>query len=611
MQANELKPCLYPERPDSSQYLCREEFRHDPGEKRRPYVCIHSELSSGDGLIQCSMEMDPPSQEYVCLSYMWGPQAAQKSILIDGRLFRVRDNLWKFLNRARHTGVTRPIWIDAICIDQTNVRMRNHWVQQMGRIFEGAVEVLVWLGDGDPVIEIALDVMEYIGASCSPNCILINRKTVLKGEAIFHERTSETHHRGSFHEAIEKLVSLPYWDRLWIKQEVLLNRTVYYLYGEAVNSHLRHLLCFCDRSGQLCNDHKAYGVGRTASTKLLELSKRNAVNMQNLRPLEDLIKRFGDSAWMDVRDRVYGLLGMTEGCTLTVDYMISPTELFVRTLVATSPFPNVGKTKSIIEHFSALFNGLELSEDDLWRDDIDGLLRRYEGTYWQKGYGPSMAIGEKGTIGLRLAPFALFARLDSQDANSLKRRKEVVLPEDVAERLELIPPASHLARNVRLDTLHIDEVWPNNKEIDKVTGEVFLIGGIHLRTGDVMFKLAYLHDSSGLFLVGRVCKLQPTVFEVIAVAESACSFTSFQKQKALLYEHDSRLEICGAPTAFKRISISHLRNETFFNHSFQMNLGIREMASISRILNTQSSVPSWSWKTERRAVIATASIFNV
>jgi len=73
----------------------------------------------------------------------------------------VRKNLWQALWYIRpiNSGVpnsnigenvtaenTTWIWIDALCIDQQNNSERNHQVRVMGKIYEMAVEVLVWLG---------------------------------------------------------------------------------------------------------------------------------------------------------------------------------------------------------------------------------------------------------------------------------------------------------------------------------------------------------------------------------------------------------------------------------------------------------------------------------
>jgi hypothetical protein len=114
---------------------------------------------------------------YTALSYAWGPPDAGKSISIGGKPFRVRKNLWDFLNEACTRGTfTRKttftgedwrnvfpgtyvpkgkqvqLWIDAICIDQSQVEERNHQVAMMGKIYSRAYEVLVWLGRSTPVI---------------------------------------------------------------------------------------------------------------------------------------------------------------------------------------------------------------------------------------------------------------------------------------------------------------------------------------------------------------------------------------------------------------------------------------------------------------------------
>jgi hypothetical protein len=39
------------------------------------------------------------------------------------------------------------LWIDALCIDQSNAMKRNHQVQQMGLIYSQAERVMVWLGN--------------------------------------------------------------------------------------------------------------------------------------------------------------------------------------------------------------------------------------------------------------------------------------------------------------------------------------------------------------------------------------------------------------------------------------------------------------------------------
>ena len=64
---------------------------------------------------------------YEASSSEWGVAQAEECTFLDGHEFEVRENL---LSALRH--LRRPeehiLWIDAICIDQSNVLERNHQV---------------------------------------------------------------------------------------------------------------------------------------------------------------------------------------------------------------------------------------------------------------------------------------------------------------------------------------------------------------------------------------------------------------------------------------------------------------------------------------------------
>lgn len=116
-------------------------------------ITISPQLSAA-GLIQCNIVHATISGiEYVCLSYRWGPPAPVKIILINGKQFAVRQNLFDFLENVRPTWNT-SLWIDAMCIDQSNISERNHQVGQMGVIFSRALTVCVWLGKMAPMLPI-------------------------------------------------------------------------------------------------------------------------------------------------------------------------------------------------------------------------------------------------------------------------------------------------------------------------------------------------------------------------------------------------------------------------------------------------------------------------
>jgi hypothetical protein len=79
-----------------------------------------------------SIDSAPP---YIAVSYTWGSCTDTQEIIIEGQPYPVRKNLWEFLDRIWY-GTSDWFWIDALCIDQTNLSERNHQVNLMSRIYQ-------------------------------------------------------------------------------------------------------------------------------------------------------------------------------------------------------------------------------------------------------------------------------------------------------------------------------------------------------------------------------------------------------------------------------------------------------------------------------------------
>ncbi len=75
--------------------------------------------------------------KYVALSYTWGSPDVVREIELDNTPVDVRRNLWWALYHLRSTTEERLLWIDAICIDQSNIEERNQQVILMAHIFPG------------------------------------------------------------------------------------------------------------------------------------------------------------------------------------------------------------------------------------------------------------------------------------------------------------------------------------------------------------------------------------------------------------------------------------------------------------------------------------------
>jgi hypothetical protein len=107
---------------------------------------------------------------YQALSYVWGVTSPPSEILCNNRILHVTPNLGAALqqlrqlerearrsrlrdyftrnkHKAKAFAKGRRIWIDAICINQADLKERSHQVSFMKDIYQGAHAVIVWLGE--------------------------------------------------------------------------------------------------------------------------------------------------------------------------------------------------------------------------------------------------------------------------------------------------------------------------------------------------------------------------------------------------------------------------------------------------------------------------------
>ena len=113
-------------------------------------------------LTHISLDADP-APVFTALSYVWGDPTNAIPISIDGHAVPVTQNLHSALTRLQRERFQGPIWIDAICINQSDAAEKNSQIPLMTRIYTGAIRVLAWLGPEED--HGALAYLEAIGAA--------------------------------------------------------------------------------------------------------------------------------------------------------------------------------------------------------------------------------------------------------------------------------------------------------------------------------------------------------------------------------------------------------------------------------------------------------------
>lgn len=125
------------------------------------------------------LENVPP---YIALSYTWGdpllpamtpvgtnatpPQQQhqqQRVITLDGKPFPVTVNLLEAFTRIAAARPGAHVWIDGICINQSDPEERASQVGLMNTIYSLAEETIVWLGEATDAVGRALSKIEAMG----------------------------------------------------------------------------------------------------------------------------------------------------------------------------------------------------------------------------------------------------------------------------------------------------------------------------------------------------------------------------------------------------------------------------------------------------------------
>jgi Heterokaryon incompatibility protein (HET) len=136
-----------------------------------------------------------------------------KTIRLNGKDYEIQQNLFDALSSLRYETWGRTLWIDAICINQEDVKERNHQVSRMASIYSQANAVVVWLGQPDEGGD---------GKSCVEALRFLGWYMVEKRIDHFVQKELELDWGLEVLQGLQTLSLKSYWTRLWVVQEALL-----------------------------------------------------------------------------------------------------------------------------------------------------------------------------------------------------------------------------------------------------------------------------------------------------------------------------------------------------------------------------------------------------
>lgn len=263
---------------------------------------------------------------YTALSYTWGPPVFEATIHCDGHTKAITRTLETALKHFRHRTDSIVLWVDQVCINQDDLEEKKQQIPLMSRIYTRAFNTLIWLGeestDGSSgTLASTLDFLNDITIRLQ----FANEVACPEGLEDVQLPPGDSH----LWKDLMAFFSRPWFQRLWIIQEVILSRNAWVMCG-------RYILPW-RRVSTPCVNMKLSGISDWLSTRAETMRKRDTAvpatdgwdaceqlgrGVEGV-TLFSLIRDYRHALCWDPRDKVYGMLAITmpgEAGAVNVDY---------------------------------------------------------------------------------------------------------------------------------------------------------------------------------------------------------------------------------------------------------------------------------------------------
>ena len=287
----------------------------ETGEERSSWDHPASEVYVSKDRVQQSV-VDDFKTDYEALSYTWGTSQNPRTGYVENDLAVVRDiaescttlelreNLACALKHLRYTDKPRRLWIDAICINQKDIRERGSQVSYMYKIYKFAQRVVAWLGPELIGTKIAISTISYIGQQVevtrgvalfgpSPDCV---EENIYKPGYLlpYDDETLQF---------IYQYIDVTWFERVWVIQEIQLsNPKSVLLCGTQELSWALFRRCIT------CLDYKRLGIPEKLRKRLRNIASvwQDSKGMT----LPTVLNNCRTAACGEPVDKIYGMLGI-------------------------------------------------------------------------------------------------------------------------------------------------------------------------------------------------------------------------------------------------------------------------------------------------------------
>ena len=291
------------------------------------------------------LEKAPP---YDAISYTWDNQEMDQTLQLHKGIIKTTKNVVHIISKRASWMQARYLWIDAICIDQSNILEKQSQIRKMRDIYTFAKRTIAWISyEPIPFYDMwLLSLSNEISRSSTRNTLV---------HLIAGSNDSVVHAVQHIIEKKKKFLSQKYWSRGWIVQEFALAHEVHIMYGshflsvDDLRSYLlpQPLVTLIELAGPMikeCKDGaeiKPYVdkdgvpinvVKEPQSTIWTLLFARELISVKKYASLSTVLSISTHFDTFSPHDKVYSVLGMLEAewYKLQPDYTIPIDDLYLK-----------------------------------------------------------------------------------------------------------------------------------------------------------------------------------------------------------------------------------------------------------------------------------------
>jgi hypothetical protein len=395
------------------------------------------------------LDSAPP---FEALSYTWGNERPSVALNVGGCCLLVTEPVRDFIIQRRSAVSSVYVWIDAICINQTDKPEKNVQLPLMTEIYRLSSRVIVWLSRSQDTLVARQARLLLYGLSDADSIHLKVSKTRLR---FLEKLFSVQQEIQAAYVGLATLFNHPWFERVWVLQEVAVGGTVHVMWNgicidwstlaRAATTLRAEVNVMTEMKSHLPID--ATQADSTNAWPRLPMHVVNVIQMDtarssvarsNMKSLYWYLCWTAELKATDPRDKVFALFGISQDCDsipFSPKYEDSVEDVFIKTSVyllsGRDWFEHLARTGCGYTLASSYGSRTELqSKLPSWATDFNATIlwgARFEG----------QRLEAEGDSGVRISVMSNFKEI----------RLDVAVFDEIKELVELSLPHSWAASN--------------------------------------------------------------------------------------------------------------------------------------------------------------------